>query len=110
MRIIFYSIGGKAELLEGIDSVFPYVVAQVRLPRILTAAIVGAGLSMAGMVFQGILLNPLADPYTLGISFYSQCSGSMSRIREIAFFMKWISSFEMFPILSANLLWLMALT
>ena len=68
IRIIFYSIGDNAELPEGVDSVFPYVVAQVRLPRILTAAMVGAGLSMAGVVFQGILLNPLADPYTLGIS------------------------------------------
>jgi iron complex transport system permease protein len=41
---------------------------DVRLPRILTAALVGGGLAMSGMVFQGILLNPLADPYTLGVS------------------------------------------
>jgi iron complex transport system permease protein len=40
----------------------------VRLPRILSAALVGGGLAMCGVVFQGILLNPLADPYTLGVS------------------------------------------
>jgi iron complex transport system permease protein len=41
---------------------------DVRLPRIVTAAVVGGGLALSGAVFQGILLNPLADPYTLGIS------------------------------------------
>ncbi|MBL0714786.1 MAG: iron ABC transporter permease [Desulfosarcina sp.] len=50
------------------DPVWTVVVMEVRLPRILTSALVGAGLAMAGVVFQGILLNPLADPYTLGVS------------------------------------------
>lgn len=44
------------------------IVMDVRLPRILSAALVGGGLALAGAVFQAILLNPLADPYTLGIS------------------------------------------
>jgi len=44
------------------------VIWDVRLPRILTAATVGAGLAASGVVFQGILLNPLAEPYTLGVS------------------------------------------
>lgn len=44
------------------------VVWEVRLPRILSAAAVGAALALAGVVFQGILLNPLADPFTLGVS------------------------------------------
>ncbi|MCG8532581.1 MAG: iron chelate uptake ABC transporter family permease subunit, partial [Desulfovibrionales bacterium] len=53
---------------EGPDALVSTVVVDVRLPRILTAALVGAGLSVSGAVYQGILLNPLADPYTLGIS------------------------------------------
>jgi iron complex transport system permease protein len=40
----------------------------VRLPRIIFAGIVGASLSLGGVVFQAILRNPLADPYILGIS------------------------------------------
>jgi len=52
----------------GINPTFPFVVMEVRLPRILTSALVGGGLAVAGAVFQAILLNPLADPYTLGIS------------------------------------------
>ena len=52
----------------GIDPTFATIIMDVRLPRILAAALVGGGLAVAGAVFQAILLNPLADPYTLGIS------------------------------------------
>ena len=45
-----------------------YIILQVRLPRVLLAALVGAGLSEAGGVFQGIFQNPLADPHILGVS------------------------------------------
>ena len=38
------------------------------MPRLLFAGIVGAALSVAGVVFQALLRNPLADPYILGIS------------------------------------------
>jgi iron complex transport system permease protein len=38
------------------------------LPRVLTAVVVGAGLAIAGATFQGIVRNPLADPYVLGTS------------------------------------------
>jgi len=44
------------------------IVLDIRLPRVLLAIIVGAGLSMAGVVFQALLRNPLAEPYILGIS------------------------------------------
>ena len=44
------------------------ILLSVRLPRIIFAAIVGASLSLAGVVFQALLRNPLADPYVLGIS------------------------------------------
>jgi iron complex transport system permease protein len=54
--------------LAGMDPLLPAVVLDVRLPRILTAAAVGAALALSGTVFQGILRNPLADPYTLGVS------------------------------------------
>ncbi len=44
------------------------ILFSVRLPRILFAGIVGASLSLGGVVFQALLRNPLADPYILGIS------------------------------------------
>ncbi|MCI0347322.1 MAG: iron chelate uptake ABC transporter family permease subunit, partial [Chloroflexi bacterium] len=42
------------------------IVIDLRLPRILTAMVVGLGLAVAGVTFQGLLRNPLADPYVLG--------------------------------------------
>lgn len=44
------------------------VVWLIRLPRLVLAAVVGAGLSVSGVVMQAIVKNPLADPYVLGIS------------------------------------------
>lgn len=44
------------------------ILVNVRLPRVLLAAIVGAALACSGVVFQAILRNPLADPYILGVS------------------------------------------
>lgn len=43
-------------------------VASYRFTRIISAAIVGAALATAGVIFQALLKNPLADPYVLGIS------------------------------------------
>lgn len=44
------------------------IVTQVRLSRVLLAVLVGACLALAGAGFQGVLRNPLADPYTLGVA------------------------------------------
>ncbi|HZG55217.1 FecCD family ABC transporter permease [Paenibacillus sp.] len=44
------------------------IVLQVRLPRIALGALVGAALATAGAGFQGVLRNPLADPFTLGVA------------------------------------------
>jgi iron complex transport system permease protein len=42
------------------------IVLELRLPRVLTAMVVGAGLAVAGTALQGLFRNPLADPYVLG--------------------------------------------
>ncbi len=44
------------------------IVLQIRLPRVVLGAFVGAGLATAGVLLQALLRNPLADPYILGIS------------------------------------------
>jgi len=44
------------------------ILFQVRLPRLILAALTGAALAMAGATFQGLLRNPLADPYIIGTS------------------------------------------
>jgi iron complex transport system permease protein len=44
------------------------ILFAIRLPRIFAAALVGSGLSVAGLLFQGLFRNPLADPYVIGSS------------------------------------------
>jgi iron complex transport system permease protein len=50
------------------DNVDAQIFFLARLPRTLAAAMVGGVLAAAGVVFQGLLQNPLASPYTLGVS------------------------------------------
>ena len=44
------------------------IVLDIRLPRIVLAGVVGGGLATAGVAFQALLKNPLAEPYILGVS------------------------------------------
>lgn len=74
--LIAISIGQtNISLIEIISSIFinsnsitSQIIYEIRLPRVLFAIFVGGGLSVSGAVFQAILLNPLAEPYILGIS------------------------------------------
>lgn len=50
------------------DSVLYSIVWRIRFPRVLLAMVVGATLSLGGLVFQALLRNPLAEPFILGIS------------------------------------------
>lgn len=63
---------GRAIQLLGFDAFEPtsadYQIFMVRLPRVLGAMLVGAALAGAGCVLQALFRNPLAEPFTLGIS------------------------------------------
>ncbi len=82
-------IGAKllgTDWTAGLDPLLPVVIWQVRLPRILASAIVGGGLAACGVVFQGLLLNPLADPYTLGISAGASFGASLAIVLNLSLF------------------------
>jgi iron complex transport system permease protein len=72
--ISFGSAGGAKTLLNLLSghgdgqSMIDTIVWRIRLPRALMAALVGATLSLGGLVFQALLRNPLAEPYILGVS------------------------------------------
>lgn len=57
-------------ILSGVDvkNSWNYIILNFRLPKALTAIIVGAGLSVTGLMMQTLFRNPLAGPYVLGIS------------------------------------------
>lgn len=65
IRILTHRLFGIGSL-SGLDASLSTIVVDIRLPRVLGAMLVGAGLACAGTVFQAVLRNPLADPYIIG--------------------------------------------
>lgn len=62
IEIIHIFLGSRA------DSLHYDIVIKLRMPRVLTAILAGASLSVVGTVFQALLKNPLSEPYILGVS------------------------------------------
>lgn len=62
------TLAAAASLFIGAAATTPQIIAEVRLPRIALALIVGVGLAVAGVVMQGVFQNPLADPAIIGVS------------------------------------------
>lgn len=60
--------------LSGLDK---EILFSIRLPRVLVAALIGMALGASGAVLQGVLRNPLADPYILGISSGASLSAAL---------------------------------
>src|SRR5690625_296856 len=58
----------RTQVFINIQSMHENIIWNIRLPRVLLAGFVGASLSVVGASFQGLLRNPLADPFTLGVS------------------------------------------
>jgi iron complex transport system permease protein len=72
------------------------ILFEIRLPRVLMAAAVGAGLSVAGVIFQVLLRNVLADPYILGVSGGASVGALlaiMSGVTTISIFAQPVSAF-----------------
>jgi iron complex transport system permease protein len=68
-KIILYQLPGMNHWMtpDWPDS-SEQILMNIRFPRIVLSLLVGAALAIAGAAFQGILRNPLADPYTLGVA------------------------------------------
>jgi iron complex transport system permease protein len=62
IREVLLMLSGEA------DPTLEVIIRQIRLPRVILAATVGASLSLGGLVFQALLRNALAEPYILGVS------------------------------------------
>lgn len=69
LRVVLAGLGLAG---EGAASDIPRatwaIIWNLRLPRVLLGTLVGASLALAGVTFQGLLRNPLADPFTIGVS------------------------------------------
>ena len=67
--IVVDGAAGRLHLTDfGGDGPVPIVMREIRLPRAILGATIGAGLGLSGAALQGYLRNPLAEPGLLGIS------------------------------------------
>ncbi|MEG0919016.1 MAG: iron ABC transporter permease [Anaerovoracaceae bacterium] len=94
-KIIIGKITFNPEMYGDIPEGIVAIIWDIRLPRIICGIFVGAGLSVAGAVFQSLLMNPLADPYTIGISTGAALGAS------IAIFVTGILAIATIPVLPA---------
>ena len=78
-----------AALLGGASEPVRIVVWEIRIPRALTAFLVGAALGASGALLQGLLRNPLADPGVLGVS----AASALGAVIAIYFNMALVSAF-----------------
>lgn len=84
ISILLSKLSTDSASLEVMNETYQAVIFDIRLPRILTCAAVGAALALSGVLFQGILLNPLADPYTLGVSAGAAFGASIAILLNLA--------------------------
>lgn len=83
-----------------------HIVWNIRLPRVLMGFTVGVGLSICGMAMQALLLNPIADPYILGVSSGASAGASLALLFPISIFSGGyqVTIFAMTGALSASVL------
>jgi iron complex transport system permease protein len=67
-RVLLHRIGGPAVVTPDWTRAQDLIIVETRLPRVLLAGVVGATLTVAGMVIQAVVRNPLAGPSVLGVS------------------------------------------
>ncbi len=68
------------------------ILWQIRLPRVVLAALIGLMLSISGVILQGILRNPLADPYILGVSAGGAVGAALTLAIGSQFLLLWMGS------------------
>lgn len=84
-RIVWAKITGNQALLSQYAQNEIAIIWDIRLPRIICGVFVGGGLAVAGAMFQSLLKNPLADPYTLGVSTGAAFGASLAIIVNILY-------------------------
>lgn len=77
---VLAALSGRGDPTEGA------IVLALRLPRVLGAALVGAALATAGALLQGMLRNPLADPFVLGTSAGASVGAVLALLFGLSFY------------------------
>lgn len=100
MKVIGHHIVG---IPHHVDPMSDAILWSLRFPRVVLAMVVGACLALAGVLYQGILRNPLADPYILGVSSGSATGAIVAIITGIGAGIWGVWSVSIFAFLGAFL-------
>jgi iron complex transport system permease protein len=87
---------GHLAQFSNVSEVEEVIIMQIRLPRILAGALVGAALATAGVVYQGIFKNPMADPYVIGASSGAALGAALSIVLGLGFSLLGVNSVSIF--------------
>jgi len=85
IKILKNSILKRDNNFLNIEDNIVYIIWNIRLPRILVSLLIGGMLSIAGVTYQGILKNPMADPFILGISSGAALGATIGIVSKINF-------------------------
>ena len=77
------------------------ILLNVRLPRVLTGALTGMCLAVVGASFQGLFMNPLAEPYVLGVSAGASLGATIAMVFGLNTFFLFFSPVSFFAMLGA---------
>ena len=90
---VFQSISEHTEIKQTWDSAAEVVLFNIRIPRIIAAAIIGAALSVAGVSYQGMFRNPMVSPDILGASSGAGFGAALGILMSFGYFGITISAF-----------------
>lgn len=85
VNIIYGKISGNENIFSYLEDSTVYIIWNIRFPRIIVSLFIGGMLSIAGVTYQGILKNPMADPFVLGISSGAALGATIGIISKISF-------------------------
>ncbi len=83
-----------------VDETTQVVIFDIRLSRVILSVLVGMSLSVAGATFQGILRNPLADPFTIGVATGAAFGASVAIFSGIIMGDNWWAGLGILPLAS----------
>jgi len=88
---------------EGDLARYAIIIRRIRLPRIALSFLVGSGLALAGVVFQGVIRNPMVDPYIVGISAGAGTAVTFAIVYNLSFSFFYFSTIPLFAFVGALL-------
>lgn len=78
-EVVWDHICGASYVFDSPEWWDDYIVCEIRMPRVVMGIVAGASLALGGVIMQSMMMNPLADPYTTGIS-SGACFGAVAAI------------------------------